>query len=978
MKRFDDVNGVTIPALYGKQLLCSMDDKDDKYWSNLAYQRKNINSVALRDEVVDVQSQKMSKFVLERIHPLLQQLVLYQKASRDVKEILTVVKEFIEGEWAVVDVQERAACEAAILIALRIGAESSISKGYWNRDRSRYAAVIHACLRRDNAKTSQYIQLNSIKFRHVHSLLSALLSNIEGDSIVVFSVLQAIFDLTQYILCSDALRKEFLLPQCVPLYGKLVSVSLEVLSNYSKDFRCRWVTLAILEVLVSSSKDSLSLCIVLPGLSSTLATTICESVNEHLDITTTSLKVISMAVRYSLADSAEDIANVEESKEIKPEILELLVRRNIEWKTMSAVNISKIIRMLCSTLAVHPDEHVRMTLLEVVDSIRTDCKKAFNGALDPFLLDLLLIVRGTTSFDSEVVLRLRAENVSAFSLHMHGKLRELAERIPLYVRKRTSNNDLMFHQLAGVLSCLELDVTRLAICRAPSLQTILCALASSLCVDVRRVLISRTQIRESSVEFLKSLPFSFDVKIGWILPVCKLLAIHGGVEVIDIAASEMVESSKSDRASLAILITLILAEMEPQDDSHILYLLTETCIDWIRDARPEEHTRDDIIEHKVPVPSGETILSISLVSLVAVTFTRINEEKKQLKLLTAFLYELLGLYAITNWIVHDAADCALNQIASTMSLSVSEFLYERGTYLVHKIALASRSRREHYHAPIVFSALLERVDDPRMYDHVRHIVEDLLLALDRFKQEYCILILRSMLAFVTAAGRWFPELEPPQEEDMSPAEEDQLTENQAMETKKAPPPLPIQSVECVLLRTKHLLSSSHFPIRILVMKILREGFWVLRNFDDQLLPMVHQNWEVLINRFRDKELEVRHEALKVVTQIVRLSKTFVYRKVRYQMWPILGKWMHDASIHTYSTTSVAYKYQLFVLQSVAEIFIGIEASSDDLNLVLEMLALYCNRTGTPQLKKEAESATKRLNVYLERRKRKKDLGEICL
>ncbi|ETN69515.1 hypothetical protein NECAME_05228 [Necator americanus] len=377
----------------------------------------------------------MSKFVLERIHPLLQQLVLYQKASRDVKEILTVVKEFIEGEWAVVDVQERAACEAAILIALRIGAESSISKGYWNRDRSRYAAVIHACLRRDNAKTSQYIQLNSIKFRHVHSLLSALLSNIEGDSIVVFSVLQAIFDLTQYILCSDALRKEFLLPQCVPLYGKLVSVSLEVLSNYSKDFRCRWVTLAILEVLVSSSKDSLSLCIVLPGLSSTLATTICESVNEHLDITTTSLKVISMAVRYSLADSAEDIANVGESKEIKPEILELLIR------------------MLCSTLAVHPDEHVRMTLLEVVDSIRTDCKKAFNGALDPFLLDLLLIVRGTTSFDSEVVLRLRAENVSAFSLHMHGKLRELAERIPLYVRKRTSNNDLMFHQVSLDILC---------------------------------------------------------------------------------------------------------------------------------------------------------------------------------------------------------------------------------------------------------------------------------------------------------------------------------------------------------------------------------------------------------------------------------------------------------------------------------------------------------------------------------------------
>ncbi|VDN37828.1 unnamed protein product, partial [Cylicostephanus goldi] len=49
---------------------------------------------------------------------------------------------------------------------------------------------------------------------------------------------------------------------------------------------------------------------------------------------------------------------------------------------------------------------------------------------------------------------------------------------------------------------------------------------------------------------------------------------------------------------------------------------------------------------------------------------------------------------------------------------------------------------------------------------------------------------------------------------------------------------------------------------MLVMRILREALWVVRNFDDQLLPMVHQNWEALINRFRDEELEVRQEAVK--------------------------------------------------------------------------------------------------------------------
>ncbi|RCN44907.1 hypothetical protein ANCCAN_09103 [Ancylostoma caninum] len=415
----------------------------------------------------------------------------------------------------------------------------------------------------------------------------------------------------------------------------------------------------------------------------------------------------------------------------------------------------------------------------------------------------------------------------------------------------------------------------------------------------------------------------------------------------------MEESCKSDRASLAILIALILAELEPQDDSHILSSLAETCIDWIKEVRPEEHTRDDIIEHKIPVPSEETVLTIALVSLLAVTFTQINEQKEQLKLLVGFLYQLLGLYAITNWIVHDAADCALSQIAAAMSLSVSEFLYERGPYIVHHIALAARSRTEHDHAPVVFSALLDRVDDPRMFDHVRHIVDDLLQALDKFKQE-----------------------------EIPSKEEELATEEQAvMESEKEPPPAPIQSVEAVLLRTKHLLSSAHFPIRILVMRILREGLWVVRNFDDQLLPMVHQNWEALINRFRDEEMEVRQEAVKarffaiVVTQMVRVSKTFVYRRVRHQMWPVVDKWMRDASTHLYSTTSAAYKYQLCVLQSIAEIFIGIDAFTEDVQLVLAMLKLYCGKMGSPQLKKEAESASRQLEEYIEERN-KRSSGEI--
>ncbi|RCN44906.1 hypothetical protein ANCCAN_09102, partial [Ancylostoma caninum] len=85
----------------------------------------------------------MGEFVLDRLHPLLQQLVLYQRAKREVKEVLAGIKEIVEAEWSsdTLPKQERAACEAAILIALRVGAESALVTGCWRRDRTGYAAI---------------------------------------------------------------------------------------------------------------------------------------------------------------------------------------------------------------------------------------------------------------------------------------------------------------------------------------------------------------------------------------------------------------------------------------------------------------------------------------------------------------------------------------------------------------------------------------------------------------------------------------------------------------------------------------------------------------------------------------------------------------------------------------------------------------------------------------------------------------------
>ncbi|KAK6032302.1 hypothetical protein OSTOST_01524, partial [Ostertagia ostertagi] len=230
-------------------------------------------------------------------------------------------------------------------------------------------------------------------------------------------------------------------------------------------------------------------------------------------------------------------------------------------------------------------------------------------------------------------------------------------------------------------------------------------------------------------------------------------------------------------------------------------------------AKPDMH---DVI----PSPRDETVLTVSLVSLMAIAFTRITDQNRQLKILIDFIYRLLELYAVSEWVIHDAVDCALSKIASASGMLVSEFLYKHSTYIVHHIAISARSRSEHNHAPVVFCSLLDKVDDHRVYDSVKYMAEDLLQGLDRCKQDFCILVMRSMLSFVSAVGRWFSDLKPLEVETNLIVGNDS---EEALEARKRKPPSPIADVEHILLRTKHLMSSPHLPLRLLAMRILRKG-----------------------------------------------------------------------------------------------------------------------------------------------------------
>lgn len=84
-------------------------------------------------------------------------------------------------------------------------------------------------------------------------------------------------------------------------------------------------------------------------------------------------------------------------------------------------------------------------------------------------------------------------------------------------------------------------------------------------------------------------------------------------------------------------------------------------------------------------------------------------------------------------------------------------------------------------------------------------------------------------------------------------------------------------------RTKHYISSPNLPIQLLALDILESGLQFVRNYEDELLPMIHQNWYGLVRIFAvdndsgsanlsDSKKLVACKAIKVFPFYIRITR----------------------------------------------------------------------------------------------------------
>ncbi|KAI6234697.1 Riboflavin kinase [Aphelenchoides fujianensis] len=241
-----------------------------------------------------------------------------------------------------------------------------------------------------------------------------------------------------------------------------------------------------------------------------------------------------------------------------------------------------------------------------------------------------------------------------------------------------------------------------------------------------------------------------------------------------------------------------------------------------------------------------------------------------------------------------SAQFALDKTAKACGQSTEDFLGENADRVVFKLAAMSRKLDEHPRAPFALAALLDRGFGRKMVDDLVNLIPELLNGINtedkkgkmKKRKE------RTGIGWRNCAKK-FEKLKTKRENPFAAAR--QVPDDE----KRPPPPLiacvhrippTVPSTLPVGIRSNISTIRSIPYTRLLLNDLLCAGLRFVRHFDDQLLPMIHQNWPT----FRRPEKLIVAAELRMVVCMCETSGSFVYRKILEE----LDQPLHDYMLET--------------------------------------------------------------------------------
>ncbi|KAK6177026.1 hypothetical protein SNE40_015216 [Patella caerulea] len=378
-------------------------------------------------------------------------------------------------------------------------------------------------------------------------------------------------------------------------------------------------------------------------------------------------------------------------------------------------------------------------------------------------------------------------------------------------------------------------------------------------------------------------------------------------------------------------------------------------------------------------------------------------------LLMDVVYPLLEKLGQDNTYISHTAYYTLTEVSTACHYSsIDELIRKNSDYLVNTISLKLRRFHHDNHAPLVLQVMIE-YSSVELLPLIHDTVQEILETLDNNYEDKSSVFLQVLKELVVSILRWFPfkDKENTKEknyqsesdlasslkqlqQDRHPESKKSLTlkqieeyfidyhktkqiadgniddidsgdtvdnddiqdENQKGNSDKKDLPFHVTAVKEILLRTKHLMSCNNPRLRLLVLDIIQYSIQVLYNYQDELLPMLHEIWLPFALRFSDDEKLVTVKAMETLRLMSDCSGDFLMKRTIKDIIPSIKRFLENQAKISYHcgsmyTFTVNYKLQLTFLTNLGQLALKLQIHGNDLNLVTSCCLPYLN-THQPQ------------------------------
>ncbi|KAI1730155.1 TELO2-interacting protein 1 like protein [Ditylenchus destructor] len=819
------------------------------------------------------------------------------------------------------------------------------------------------------------------------------LSDTDGrlDSEKLSKLLNYLYDLLVAIFCYDECRNNFLSAQSTPTYGSLVSTLLDIFGDSSRDSDIRLNAARCLKLLVDvrhKEKNGDTLAAILPGflgkcqrialdnanaavsyqvpqcaiqiIGSLLCCTMCTDSFSHEAYNTSS---------KSTTTSTNAANNICTSTAGNTNSLE--IERDNNWYSMAASKIFPQLSTLVSLLCSNNSHHIRLATLMLMKDVTENCSSVFGKSeLAQICIDLCAVLLRDPHVEvqksaNDLLTRLRKIDSRFVLKYMSQKLSKMLRTFPRSL-KNSSSGIALLQNLTNCLLILGTEsLGRLMLASSDFVNNLVISILSIVQIEKKRLLISASGTR-GGASFLDNLPLCYGIRARQLSELAEVLA---GTNEIDSVFNSILDNMRScdidGKIGGAVLIIMLASTSRYRCSTDVQNISLQTFVTSAIDMLGplENSLEEDIVDFKIQdndkPHSDESCLAGVLSYAIAVAVSKMTPDEHCCKSVIDVLYELLKWTSSPNYFVKEAASNGLELLANKDGFTdISDFLSTNASYIVFKISLRSRDFLAYPRSPLVLSEMLERCTNPNMFDQTRHIVDEFLLALDRNDQKKTTFLLQAIRSYIRALRRWYPELRPEPKLYGVPTTSEH-------ERKSKPSPL-IQSAVQVLNRTKHMISLVYLPIQLLVLDILDDALQFVRYFEDDLLPMIHQNWFGLVRKMNagwsrtdiaDSQKIVASRAVEIAETMCRVSGHFVYLKIVHELSPKILEYLQaskdqkECQLRTYPQTA-AYRLQLTILKAIPTFVIECNLSDEHRRPLVEMLSVYANTAKLPQTLKD--------------------------